>query len=234
MGKHSRRRQYDPAIPEQNFIAPLPPAFAVPYDPGPAVQIQVLGSKNATVAKVKLSKTRWGGGPPEVQYEFEVAEAAKREQGDVSDPRTGEVLALARAFQRLSRELFTEGNRRVKASSEAQAQADRAAILRREAVRRPVRRRTKEEWDAMQQQKAREKGQTFYYPPEPSVKYDPNDAIASALYRARSLGGEVQREDVKDILERWVPDRLEGRSLRERVQDAKDELDRFLKVLPAG
>jgi hypothetical protein len=124
---------------------PAPP----PFDASPAVSVQVLGAKNATVAKVTVTKpTRdWSG----QEYRFEVRESSKREQGDVSDAETGELLALARAFQRLSRQLFSEANKRVKAGVAAQDAAREEAYRKAREPKQPVKRRTREEWEAIQQ-----------------------------------------------------------------------------------
>ena len=97
-------------------VAPQP-------NPAPSVTVSVLGSKNSTVARAVVTKLTkdWTG----QEYGFEAAESSKREKGDVFDPVTGELLALSRAFQRLSRDLASEANKRVKASTEAQQKARR-------------------------------------------------------------------------------------------------------------
>jgi hypothetical protein len=112
------------------------------------VTISVLGSKNSTVARAVVTKPTkdWSG----QEYVFEAAESSKREQGDVFDPVTGELLALARVFQRLSRQLFSEGSKRVKVSTEAQEAALIEAGRKKHAAVTPVKRRTREEWEAMQ------------------------------------------------------------------------------------
>jgi hypothetical protein len=110
-GKHRRPQ------PQQEFgyAVPLAPQIAYPAPPFPApapsVTLSVLGSKNATVARAQLTKPTkdWLG----QEYQFEAAESAKREQGDVFDPKIGEMLAVARALQRLSRQLFSEANKQV-------------------------------------------------------------------------------------------------------------------------
>ena len=147
-GKHRR-----PVAP-QPFWAP-PPVLAYPApplpSPAPSVTISVLGSKNSTVARAVVTKLTkdWSG----QEYVFEAAESSKREQGDVFDPVTGELLALARTFQRLSRQLFSEGSRRVKASTEAQEAARKASEEKRSKTGTPTG-RTKEEWDAIQRERA--------------------------------------------------------------------------------
>jgi hypothetical protein len=103
------------------------------------VTISVLGSKNSTVARAVVTKPTkdWSG----QEYVFEAAESSKREQGDVFDPVTGELLALARVFQRLSRQLFSEGSKRVKVSTEAQEAALIEAGRKKHAAVTPVKRR---------------------------------------------------------------------------------------------
>jgi hypothetical protein len=146
-GKHRRPEPNYGQLVAPQIAYPAPPPFFGPA-PGPGLTIQVLGAKNATVAKVQLTKPTedWSG----QQYRFEVAESAKREQGDVFDPETGEKLALARAFQRLSRDLFSDAAQRVRDSVAEQERQEAERERRREAARKPVKRRTREEWEAMQ------------------------------------------------------------------------------------
>lgn len=186
---------------------PAPPMVA----PAPSVTISVLGAKNATVAKVQLHKPAkdWTG----QEYLFEVADSSKREQGDVYDAKTGELLALARAFQRLSRELFSEGQRRVKVSTDAQAKARAEAYLKVHEPKEPVRRRTKEEWEEIQRQA---NSLTVNVPfAEKTVTYSPADAEILAGWRP----------DARTV--RSAPTELDAPSLRA----ARDNLNRLLELL---
>ncbi len=132
------------------FIAPPPQPFQ-DLPAVPSVSVSVLGSKNATVAKVRLAKPTADWMVQE--YQFEVAESSKREQGDVFDPVTGELLALGRAFQRLSRQLFSEAGKRVRESVAEQERLEAERERKAEAAKKPVKRRTKEEWEAMRAEK---------------------------------------------------------------------------------
>ncbi len=137
-GKHRKPQTFDSAY-----------ELAVPAtSPSPPVHIQLLGSNTATVVHAQLIRPRddWSG----EKYRFEAAESAKREQGDVYDPETGEKLALARALQRLSRDLFSDVAKRVRESVAEQERLTAEAEKRREAAKTPVKRRTREEWEAMQ------------------------------------------------------------------------------------
>lgn len=128
-----------------NLTVPLtvPTAHLAPV----FVSVQALQDKNASVAWVSISRNGWDL-PPD--YAFEASGSAKREQGDRYDPVTGELLALARAFKRLARELESEGNKRVRAMAE-QAATDRARVNK---PKQPVVRRTREEWLRMQRDTA--------------------------------------------------------------------------------
>jgi hypothetical protein len=142
--RKARRLPQYPAqpIPVQNYYAP--PQVPVPFAAFPTAAVQTLSAKNATVAKVVVSKTTdYTRGP---DYQFEAGDSAKREQGDVYDPQTGELLAMGRAFQKLGRAMTSEGNKRVQASVAEQA----ALRARREQPKQPVHRRTREEWEALQ------------------------------------------------------------------------------------
>ena len=195
-GKH-RRPEHQKYV-YQDYIQAPPPVAAyppVPYEPKPVVNIDVLGAKNATVARVTLAKHKdWTAAG--TVFKFEAAESAKREQGDVSDPLTGELLALGRAFQRLSRDLFREGHKRVRKAAEEKAAAEEAAEAKARHLPVEVHRRTREEWEAIQQQRYEKQGGKFNlkriqteldaaaaataYNPElldnATVKYNPRDA----------------------------------------------------------
>ena len=197
MGKHRkpfRQPQFNPG----QALVPQPPVLAyppMPYAPKANVHVEVLGAKNATVAKVTLSRHADWTASSEV-YRFEAAEASKREQGDVSDSEIGELLALGRAFQRLSRDLFREGHKRVRKASEARAAAEEAAEAKARHLPVEVHRRTREEWEEIQQKRYAAQGGKFdlkriqaeldaaaaatAYNPElldnTTVKYNPRDA----------------------------------------------------------
>src|ERR1700733_6164918 len=99
---HGVREQVTQA---QYALAPpapfLPPASVPPFA---HVNVQVLHDRNASVANVQVVKrTTRHYEPPE--YEYQGSGSAKREKGDVHDETTGELLALARAFEALSRQL---------------------------------------------------------------------------------------------------------------------------------
>jgi len=84
--------------------------------PVPMVIVVMLAARNATVVQVSASKFTETG----LVYEFVAADSAKREQGDVYDPLTGELLATGRAFQRLGRDMIRAAGKRVRASSAKQ------------------------------------------------------------------------------------------------------------------
>jgi hypothetical protein len=225
MGKH--RKPVEP----QPFYAAPPPVLAYPpvpqyIDPVPVVAVHVLGAKNATVAKVTVSKYRYDGQGGREEYKFTAAESSKREQGDVFDAETGELLALARAFQRLSRDLASEANKRVKASTEAQEAARKAAEEKRAKTGTPAG-RTKEEWEAMQERRGVVAGRHLITPdflaeltreqrPGPFVRYDANDI---------------------EILSKWVEDTPPAMRDKPRPLDvpalraARDNLNDLLKNL---
>ena len=227
MGKHRKPFREQPI---QAFMAPPPVAAypPVPYAPKASVNVEVLGAKNATVAKVTLSRhADWTAGS-EV-YRFEAAEASKREQGDVSDAEIGELLALGRAFQRLSRDLFREGHKRVRKASEARAAAEEAAEAKARHLPVEVHRRTREEWEAIQQQRYEQQGGKFDYKilqrslglaserttpvqpipraPEQTVKYNVNEA---------------------DILNRWIKN--EAHDI-ESLKAEKKKIEETLRLL---
>ncbi len=157
MAKSRRKSQtFDPAF----FPAPLPPPPQY-IDPVPVVTLSVLGAKNATVAKAHLSKYRWDGQGGEMLYEFTAADSSKREQGDQYDAETGELLALARTLQRLSRDLFSEADKRVKAAALEQERLEAERERKAEEAKKPVKRRTREEWEALQATPARVIPQAF-------------------------------------------------------------------------
>jgi uncharacterized protein DUF1876 len=146
---------------------PPPPGSAAPY-----AAVQVLHDKNASVAHVSLSRSRGRETP---DYYLKGTGASKRERGDVHDEVTGEMLALSRALTDLARQLQSEAARRVKASTEAQYAAQLRALEKREAAKRPVKRRTKEEWEAMQREQAGYPPGTFHVNLGAATPRDPVD-----------------------------------------------------------
>lgn len=140
----SRRRP----VPEQQVLMypPYPP-YPQPYA-YPSVSISVLSARNATVAKVVVAKTtNWAEGP---DYTFEAADSAKREQGDVYSPQTGELMALGRALQRAGRAMTREAGRQVRA-----AVAEQAKLREQNSKpRAQVSHRTLAEWEQIQRNNA--------------------------------------------------------------------------------
>jgi len=134
----------------QQYAQPIP-AYAQPIsayaqpEARPFVGVQALHDKNASVVNLQLDK--YG------LYAFKASGSAKREQGDVHDETIGELIAAARAFQSLSRQLMSEATKRVNASTKAQAAAKQRAQEKREAAKRPVKRRTREEWERLQKER---------------------------------------------------------------------------------
>ncbi len=163
-GKNRRRRPVAPQYPRIQAPAPYQ-AFAPPQyvDPVPVISLNVLGAKNATVAKAVLSKYRWDGISGSMDYQYEAAESSKREQGDVYDQETGEMLALARVLQRISRDLFSEAGKRVKESTEKQEALRKAAELKKASPPRSVKGRTREEWERIQAERYQGQGGMFDY-----------------------------------------------------------------------
>lgn len=104
--RESRMRDFS-FPPEMAMAAPVP--MMAPQ--APLISVQILGSKNATVAKATLHKPTadWTG----QEYSFEAADSAKREQGDKYDPLTGELLAVSRALSRLARQVAHQANERI-------------------------------------------------------------------------------------------------------------------------
>jgi hypothetical protein len=85
---------------------PQPQKLADPYQQASA---RILQDRNATVAKVSVDQTSSFdfGTPPD--FSFIATGSSKREQGDRFNPRTGELLALSRAYLNLSRQLYAAG-----------------------------------------------------------------------------------------------------------------------------
>lgn len=158
--RRNRRRsaQAKQPIPQapMPYYAPIPVPSPPHAEPTPVATVRLLQDKNASVARVDLSKLNWtdndGYHPPATEYSFVASGSTKREQGDRFDPRTGEMLALGRAFQRLSRQLLAEGNRRVREMTKIQQQEAEDRVAKKERVAKPVHRRTREEWEALQHQ----------------------------------------------------------------------------------
>lgn len=115
-------------------------------EPRPMSTVTTLLDKNASVAHVQVNKhsNEYGAGP---RYNFKVSGSSKREQGDVYDEDTGEILALAKAFQKLSQEMFSEASRRVEALADEQEKSLVRSAERKLRKEQPVRRRTREEWE---------------------------------------------------------------------------------------
>lgn len=229
MGKHSRRgaRARAQFHPGQALVPAYPPypQPPMPYAPKAQVNVEVLGAKNATVAKLTLSRHADWTASSEV-YRFEAAEASKREQGDVSDAEIGELLALGRAFQRLSRDLFREGHKRVRKASEARAAAEVAARAKRLGPPKVVQHRPLEEWEKIQQQRYENQGGqnnlkevqkellgtfraesgtlTYGRRPEETVKYNPADAeILNRWFNKNELNVEelkAQKQQIEETL----------------------------------
>jgi hypothetical protein len=94
---------------------PIPQPPVVSFDAQPDVKMDpwhyasstVLQDRNATVAKVTLVQRSDYSGPAD--FEFVATGSSKREQGDKFNARTGELLALSRAYLRLSRDLYAAG-----------------------------------------------------------------------------------------------------------------------------
>lgn len=145
-----RRRRYTPPQPQvYPFAYPSAPVPQVPaFKEPPRASVQVLRDKNATVANVTVSQvTDYTKGP---DYTFETSGSTKREQGDRYDPQTGDLLAIGRAMRNAGNEMIREANKRVAdLVTEQQEVRDRAA-QRRANKAKPVKRRTKAEWDTLQ------------------------------------------------------------------------------------
>jgi Domain of unknown function (DUF1876) len=153
------KRHAKQPIPASAYYAPYPAPVpvAAPVFPGSAyrgAQINVLHDKNASVTNVEFSRHDADQYYPAI-YEFKASGSSKREQGDVYDETIGELIASARAFQSLSRQLMSEATRRVNESTKAQWEAQRRAQEKREAAKRPVKRRTRKEWEKMQEERAK-------------------------------------------------------------------------------
>jgi hypothetical protein len=144
--RHGQNGCHEQSAPTRVFQYPVPQPFipAPPY-PSAHVSVQVLHDRNASVANVSLAKrTAAQYDPP--AYEYEASGAAKREPKDVRDDDIGELLALARAFGDLSRQLQREAARKVKASAKAENENhERLAAKRAKAATPPVH-RTFAEW----------------------------------------------------------------------------------------
>jgi hypothetical protein len=97
----------------QNF--PVPP-------PEIAATARYLQSKNATVVEVSFGRYSYGASG--YDYYFAAADSSKREQGDVFDPVTGELIAAARALTRIARQMESTARKRVKAAEKAKAAQD--------------------------------------------------------------------------------------------------------------
>jgi hypothetical protein len=102
---------YPGALPYPIPQPPVPVAFAaqpdVKIDPWHYANSTILQDRNATVAKVTLVQRSDYNGPAD--FEFVATGSSKREHGDKFNARTGELLALSRAYLHLSRQLFAAG-----------------------------------------------------------------------------------------------------------------------------
>jgi hypothetical protein len=150
---HNRKRSPNDPPEQPAFYAPPPPAFyAAPppvfhaAPPVPYVSVRVLHDKNASVANVSAVKP----GDRLPGYDYKASGSAKREKGDVHDEVTGELLALARAFEDLSRQLRRDAAKRVKASSKAVADERRRVSAKRAKARELPVHRTLAEWEEIQ------------------------------------------------------------------------------------
>jgi hypothetical protein len=151
---------------------PYPPLLPPGYSTG--VNFSAMHDKNASVVNVVVTSRPFDYSQP-VRFEFKASGSSKREQGDVHDEEIGELIAAARAFQSLSRQLMSEATKRVNASTKAQAAAKQRAQEKREAAKRPVKRRTRREWEELQKKQARE------------------EATTKAAQEASDFGGTVER-----------------------------------------
>jgi hypothetical protein len=152
-----------PQQPPYPMIQAPAPVFAAPLLPAgyaTGVNFSAMHDKNASVVNVVITSRPFDYSQP-VRYEFKASGSSKREQGDVHDEEIGELIAAARAFQSLSRQLMSEATKRVTASTKAQWAAAERARQKREAAKKPVKRRTKAEWEKLEkdrvQRETREK-----------------------------------------------------------------------------
>lgn len=88
----------------------------VKTDPWHFAAATILQDRNATVAKVTLVQRSGYNGPAD--FEFAVTGSSKREKGDKFNARTGELLALSRAYLKLSRDLYAAGRALVEPESQ--------------------------------------------------------------------------------------------------------------------
>ena len=106
-----------PAVPQPvaAWPQPQPPVYAPPtigYAPPAPYQgasAAIMQDRNATVAKVSVNQNssyNFGSAP---DFAFTATGSSKREQGDRFNARTGELLALSRAYLNLSRKLYAAG-----------------------------------------------------------------------------------------------------------------------------
>jgi hypothetical protein len=93
--------------------APVPVVYEAPeprrVDPYQHTTSQILQDRNATVAKVSISQLSSYDFGVDPDFSFIATGASKREHGDKFNARTGELLALSRAYLHLSRQLFAAG-----------------------------------------------------------------------------------------------------------------------------
>lgn len=121
-----------PFAPQVGFPQPIPqpPVYAPPVlvatppqklDPWHYSDARLLQDRNATVAKVQVvQRSSYDGA---ADFEFTATGSSKRERGDKFNPRTGELLALSRAYLKLSRELHSAGKALVDPETEEQRDA---------------------------------------------------------------------------------------------------------------
>lgn len=136
------KRQVDASFAEQAYAAPPmyapPTAYPIPMAPQPVQMVrpparvdpyhsssaQLLQDRNATVAKVSLVQSSSYDFGCDPDFSFTATGSSKREQGDKFNARTGELLALSRAYLRLSRDLFAAGRELVEPAPEPAAPED--------------------------------------------------------------------------------------------------------------
>lgn len=159
MSRDKKRKNNGKDTPHEHTPAYLTPAPPAPvfgfYDASahvPSVYASALHDRNASVVSLRLVRATPNFGP--LLYEYKASGSSKREKGDVHDEMTGELIALARALEDLSRQLLSDAGKRVKASAAAgQKQRERIEEKRAKALL-PPRHRTLGEWQALQERAA--------------------------------------------------------------------------------
>jgi hypothetical protein len=90
-----------------NAAAPLAAPDLRPCEPWQLSSVGLMQDRNATVAKVSVNQSSDYSGARD--FEFTATGSSKREKGDRFNARTGELLALSRAYMHLSRKLYAAG-----------------------------------------------------------------------------------------------------------------------------